>query len=123
MCMTIQKIPSKLRRRKTGYKVYQTKDGALRGEYNYLTYEIGETYKARTLDWDIDIAGMALSSEYNKGIHVYLDYPKTLDNRTNRVVKVSFTKPVLYGISKYNYKNQEVALVNEVTLLKEVTKK
>jgi len=64
---------------------------------------------------------MALSDEYNVGIHVYLDYPKTFD-RARTVIKVSFTKPIQYGIGKFNYRNQEVALVNEVTLLREVTK-
>jgi len=36
MCMTIQKIPYKLRRRKTGYKVYIDENDYLRGENDYL---------------------------------------------------------------------------------------
>ena len=126
MCMIIKKIPTKLRRRKTGYKVYRDEgNDNLRGEWNRLTYKIGETYKAKTLNWDRDIAGMAFSHDYNKGIHVYLDYPKEVPFYAQVVVKVSFTKPILYGVSKgnyKNYKNQEVALVNEITLLKEVTR-
>ena len=130
MCLIIKKIPAKLRRRKTGYKVYRPINSwaidegndNLRGEYNYLTYRIGETYKAKTLDWDTEIDGMASSLEYNKGIHVYLDYPREFLFRAAVVVEVSFTKPILYGVSRWNDKEQEVALVNEITLLKEVTR-
>lgn len=118
MCINIQKIPKKFLKKRVGYKVYCLEaPNLLRGEYNYLKYEIGRRHTATQIPIRLK-AGMATSHSYNKGIHVYLEYPKQTICENERVVLVSFSKPIHYGYSKWNVTNQEVVLVKEIKLMR-----
>ena len=121
MCIVETKIDVNPKRR-VGYKVYNISDDmGFRGQYNLRYYTLGQRYKSECLPvYERDLMDTT-DSPVSKGFHIYPIYPNEI-GEYEVVVKVSFSNPIAYGISKHHLNPELVIVAEEIKLLRIVKK-